>query len=285
MADVTVLAFHAEFGRLCNDARLGGTKDDRGLKYPEGDKTGQAGWNTAFQYVSLADLADKLEEGLEPSCDNVFYSCGKIQHGDIIRLGILTPHAMPGAIYINGQNEAPMKTSDIDGAHDWLHRIGLFTREGSTILFLECNAGQGAEGTAFLTKLSHIWPKRRVVAFSTMGYRHGGLMFRTGKQCLEPGTRQTDNGNSTMPDPYYAEKYLRQWGDLDKMPWQSEYSPRAKIVSSDKGIEHCPIDDAACIDSKKPPISVTKAGTQTGKRKHPGLPGPPRPASRNGKHH
>jgi hypothetical protein len=108
-------------------------------------------------------------------------------------------------------------------------RLALIYKKRFDDSILSCLAGQGKEWTTLMTKLSVIWPGRSVVAFSTLGYRHGGEMYRSGKNCTEVSVRETDDPDgwiSGMPTKPFDE----QWKDLEAMPRESEYSPHAKIV-------------------------------------------------------
>ena len=101
---------------------------------------------------------------------------------------------------------------------------------------LYSHRGQGDAGTRLLVALSRVWPGRRVVGFSTVGYRHPGEMGRRGEACELPGMRDTD-----APAYIFADRlrFDRQWSDFEAMPWASESSPHAKIVV-DGRVTHCP---------------------------------------------
>jgi hypothetical protein len=78
-----------------------------------------------------------------------------------------------------------------------------------------------------LEALSSVWPGRRVVGFSTIGYRHPGIMKRRGEACELPGMRDTDAPAYIYANPHQFDVL---WSDLAKMPWASEKSPHAKVV-------------------------------------------------------
>ncbi|WP_437850750.1 hypothetical protein [Sorangium sp. So ce363] len=92
-----------------------------------------------------------------------------------------------------------------------------------------CMAGQGDDGTRLLTELSLIWPRRLVVGFTTIGYRHPMHMMPHPAQdpFQLPGMRDTNIENEVLVNPHALD---RLWSDLVKMPWASEYSPHAKIA-------------------------------------------------------
>jgi hypothetical protein len=84
------------------------------------------------------------------------------------------------------------------------------------------------------------------VGFSKLGFTSVEKQRRGGDVCVEPGVRDTpypldptpDNIRSGAPKSEY-EKYFKDgdWDDLNRLPWQSESSPHAK-VSQDGLIVH-----------------------------------------------
>lgn len=208
-------------GHVCSDARLrGGNVED--VAYPKGTSFGQAGWNIGMTFKSLADLADKLYR--KPKNES-------IRRGQITRLGIHV-HGTAGKVYFEGQKkkQSALTAANIQEYHEHLHDIGLSTRENATILIVGCLAGQGWEGRELLIKLSRVWPGRKVVAFTTVGYVAGAEQLRTGETCTEPGMRDTDSTSPALTWQQQQELYGPIWNDLAKLPWASETSPHAKVA-------------------------------------------------------
>ena len=224
---INVWAYHSGFGNLCRNAQL---DSGTGLSYPGGNRQGQAGWHVAVPFTNLLDLEQKLTSGLpmpRQFCGNWWDDCDPIRRGEIFRLAILAHGDQGGKIFINGAHMTPIRADNVRQFHSHLHNIGLYTNRGSTILFMGCLAGQGSEGTRLLVQLSRVWPGRRVVGFSTIGYRHPGEMKRRGEPCELPGMRDTDTPAYLFANPH---EYDRLWNDLHAMPWASEVSTHAKVV-------------------------------------------------------
>lgn len=183
-------------------------------------------------------------------CGNWFEDCDPVQRGEIVRLAIMCHGDQGGQLLVNGKNRTPVLTVDtINQFHDDLHKIGLFTREkGSTILFMGCAAGQGLPGTRLLIALSKVWPGRRVVCFTTLGYRHPGAMSRSGEHCEEPGMRVTEARASLYANP---PKWDGLWSKFAELPWASDTSIHAKVAKNGV-IETCPTDDSCVEPASKP---------------------------------
>jgi len=206
------------------------------LSYPKGTPFGQAGWDLGLQFSSLSDLANKLNYNPVSTpkhvCGNWFRDCDPIKRGQVRRLGIHV-HGLPGRLFPSGQQKKNMAVhaDNIGRFHKELHAIGLCTsRNDSTILLMGCLAGQGKEGTRLLRALSRVWPGRRIVAFSTIGFVSGGDQARPGERCTEPGMRDTSNIYPAMSWAQQQSTYGPIWKDLKKLPWASERSPHAKVV-------------------------------------------------------
>lgn len=242
MRDITVWAYHTDFGTLCRHA---GLDDGSKLSYPAGNSHGQAGWHVAIKFARLHDLALAFGGGIKlphEFCGNYFDDCdGPISRGEVVRLALMSHGDQGGQLAINGQNNPPFLTAgNIRDFHDDLHAIGLFTREiGSTILLMGCLAAQGEAGTRLLKALGGIWPGRRIVGFTTIGYRHPGEMKRGGEACELPGMRDTDASAGLYANPF---RFDSLWSDFAKMPWASETSVHAKVIVNDK-VERCPPDE------------------------------------------
>src|SRR5262249_35794917 len=145
---------HRESLHAC---RAAGLDDGEGIKYPKGNDKGQAGWNVAIQFDSLADLADKLKEGVPMPCDNWFYECPKTSLWSINRLAIKA-HGAPGEVAVDGKSGPILSVDSLSYFMPQLRRIGVSLSYPSTVLLMSCLAGRGPEGTDFLLKLSAIWP-------------------------------------------------------------------------------------------------------------------------------
>ncbi len=228
MRDINVWAYHAEFGRLCRNAQL---HPSSGMRYPRGNRQGQAGWHVAVPYSSLGGLARSFQGGIpmpRQFCGNWFRDCASIRRGEVVRLALLAHGDQGGQALLNGRNRPPITAATVRTHRRELHNIGLMTRRrGSTIILMGCLAGQGQAGTDLLVALSRIWPGRHVVGFSTVGYRHPGEMKRRGQPCELPGMRDTDAHAYLFANP---RSFDRQWFNFDAMPWASERSRHAKVV-------------------------------------------------------
>jgi len=217
-------------GNVCSDARLRGGKSS-GVDYPKGTTYGQAGWEFGFRFDSLADLANKLYLKPLETPSHV----APIRKGSVSRLGIHA-HGLPGAIFFEGQDKKKdaltMKTLMRFESH--LRNIGLSTSQDATILFVGCLAGQGWPGRELLEALSKVWPGRKVVAFTTIGFVSGGDQKRPGESCTEPGMRDTDNSSGVLGWAAQQSAYDSIWKNLQKLPWASETSTHAKVAFNGK---------------------------------------------------
>ena len=259
---IAAWAYHEEFGTICRDARLGGGGSSR--RYPGGSSSGQAGWHVAIGFSNLSGLASRLGPGsggvsgtAMPAyfCGNWFDDCPAIRAGEVRRLAILA-HGCPGRFFINGGGgrrpdgtsyscyspdpaRPPLTSQNArdpsGGFHPHLHQIGLATSQDATVFLMGCDVANGPEGWQLLRALSHVWPGRRVVGFTTSGYRHSGEMYRgSGDYCQEPGMRDTPIGGAL----HGMERMLDEmWDDFTQMPWASERSPHA-VVARDGQIIH-----------------------------------------------
>lgn len=253
MRDINVWAYHSDFGTLCRHA---GLDSGSGVSYPAGNGQGQAGWHVSVRFSSLHDLATRLGAGLPmPAefCGNWFQDCSPVQRGEVVRLAIMAHGDQGGQVAVNGRSSpAVLNPGNVASFHADLHAIGLLTREqGSTIILMGCLAGQGTEGTRLLMALSRVWPGRRVVGFSTVGYRHPGEMKRRGEACELPGMRDTDATHYLMANP---PRWDSLWTDFARLPWASEGSTHAKVVLNGV-LERCP-DGELCSDPLpvRPPV-------------------------------
>src|SRR2546430_8215735 len=238
MRDINAWAYHTDFGTLCSNAALDKAS---GLSYPAGNSQGQSGWHVAIPFEKLHDLATKLSDGIpmpRQYCGQFWADCDKVERGEIVRLAIIAHGDQGCKVAVDGKKTPLLTPDNIASFHADLHTIGLYTREqGSTILMMGCLAGQGAPGTRLLMQLSQIWPGRRVVGFSTIGYRHPGEMKRPGEACELPGMRDTD-----ATDYLFAmntRRFDQLWPDLLKLPWASDTSLHAKVVRNGT-LEQCP---------------------------------------------
>lgn len=222
-------------GHVCSDARLRGKKATA-VSYPKGASFGQAGWDMGLQFSSLSDLAQKLNYNPVSTpkhvCGNWVFACDPIKRGQVTRLGIHV-HGLPGKLFFSGEKNKKMAVTpaNVSSFRSDLNAIGLCTSQsGSTILFMGCLAGQGTEGTRLLKAFSKVWPGRRIVAFSTIGFVSGGDQKRPGAACTEPGMRDTNNTSPVLSWAAQQSTYGPIWNNLKKLPWASEKSPHAKVV-------------------------------------------------------
>jgi len=219
-------------GNVCSDARLRGGSSGS-VEYPKGTPYGQAGWEFGFRFDSLEDLANKLY--LKPlKTPSHVPTIGK---GSVGRLGIHA-HGLPGEIFFEGQDKKKdaLTAKSLMRFSSHLRNIGLSTSQDATILFVGCLAGRGWEGRELLEALSKVWPGRKVVAFTTIGFVSGGDQKRPGDSegCTEPGMRDTDNTSPLLSWADQQKAYGSIWKDLQKLPWASETSPHAKVAFNGK---------------------------------------------------
>lgn len=75
--------------RLCRNAQLDSSTD---LRYPRGNRQGQAGWHVAVQFKTLHELAAKLKKNGLPIprqfCSNWFSDCNPIERGEVVRFSL-----------------------------------------------------------------------------------------------------------------------------------------------------------------------------------------------------
>jgi hypothetical protein len=254
MRSLSVWAYHADFGTLCRNASL---DPSNGNRYPAGTTQGQAGWDVAIRFTNLHELATTLGQGVPmPAafCGNWLQDCEPIRRGEITRLTIMA-HGLPGQLAINGRYAEPkLEASNVPAVHDDLHRIGLMTPEAdATILLMGCMAGGGPQGTRLLMALSAVWPRRAVVGFSTVGYRHPGMMKRRGEACELPGMRDTDAIHEIYANPA---SWDGMWSDFVQMPWASETSLHAKVVRDGVVIRY-PTGESATLQMMPAPSGLT----------------------------
>jgi hypothetical protein len=257
MRSINVWAYHVDFGTLC---RNGALDKSTGLSYPQGNEQGQAGWHVTVPFESLNGLARRLSAGVampKQFCGNWIKDCDAIQRREIARLAILAHGDQGGVWAANGKQSTLVTTKNVAKYQADLNTIGLYTSESATILLCGCLSGQGAEGTNLLIALSRTWPKRTVVGFRTLGYRHPGAMKRLGEPCELPGMRETDATAELYANP---PKYDAQWSDFKKMPWAAATTRFAKVVE-DGHVIRCPEGElCTTLDVAKPPVT-TKHGT------------------------
>lgn len=229
-------------GSVCEDARLRGGKE-KGLKYPQGKTFGQAGWDLGIHFKSLSDLANQLTR--QPVLP--------IKRGQVTRLAIHV-HGKPGMIFPSGKNRKnlALTADNISSYHKDLHAIGLSTSRNSTILIVGCVAALGAAGDRLFEALCRVWPERRVVGFTTIGYVSGGDQKRPYTKCTEPGMRDTDSTSKMLTWELQQQEIGPIWKDLKRLPWASERSPNAKVFMNGKIIKKPKIDTVVKPNKKRP---------------------------------
>jgi Domain of unknown function (DUF4347) len=229
-------------GTVCKDARL----------RKRGEKTvvttdqvyGQAGWDVGVRFENCRDLAEKLKQ-------LPLWGANRIA---------VNAHGAPGEFYINGQDQEALKLANCrdQSKFDGLKELHFRTASGGTILFVGCQMASGKAGSEVLERLSNdLFPQRRVVAFTTIGFDASGPDTQqrlTGSRspfddvCTEPGSRDTpfdnpgegrDRGRYFTPNPSSGKSL---WEDLDAMPWASESSKHAKTALNGKIIKGADLD-------------------------------------------
>jgi hypothetical protein len=277
-----VWAYHKEIGTFCEDARLG--EQDAATDSP----AGQAGWDVAVGFTGAADLGTRLQIGLPlpaAPCTWKFTwfiptgrDCPMILPGQIARLAVMAHGDRPGQIYLNGKppdltkspppEKAPLTPETFKDFEAALDTIGKATALDAEVLFMSCIAGRGERGAELLIMLSRLWPGRRVVGFTTIGYKHAGKMKRPSESCQEVGMRETEAANELM---MHSRKYSPTnmdilWQDLTKFPWASAASRFAKVALNGQIIQapKYPDDDPPPVPAAAPPKK--KAGLP-GRRK------------------
>lgn len=235
-------------GIVCHDARIRGLPPAR--SYPQGETYGQYGWDMGLQFSSLDNLASSLVDGSfatpphlggEPVCPR-----------QIHRLAI-NAHGYPGEVYVEGKSRTPLSAANarttFRGA---LAKLEKALAHDAVVLFMSCNAGYGPSGDALLTRVSALWPGRKVVGFATVGWKHDGQMRRPRTfppewrgVCSEPGMRETWNlhplpGAGPLKEQAELTLYGPYWGDLHALPWASELSPYAKVAQGGRVVKTPP---------------------------------------------
>jgi hypothetical protein len=255
LRQINVYAYNADFAeRLLACPYL----PDATIEYPAGSNTGQAGWDVAFQFTDVKDLAEKLEAGVTMTAQTKRRFGDRhglpIRRGEIARLAVMAHGQQGGEWSVNGKKYVPVMAKpgptaeSVESLAPYLHRIGLYTRPGlSTIILMGCLAGQGQGGTELLMALSQIWPGRKVVAFDVLGNRHPTAMFRS---LAEAGFVGEVGSYAGMKLTWFRSEfeYLarqrenqdeidRRWPTLE---WASESSKEHAKVVLDGKVLQCP---------------------------------------------
>jgi hypothetical protein len=243
--------------KICSNARLGGATSHPAN--PDGQTNGQGGWDIGLQFVNLTDFATQLEQLLrelpphmcaQPSISWQPQPCPPV--GKVTRLAI-NAHGEPGRLYLGGSPAVnlvfdpkaegqALSVQNLPSMVADLERIYNATATGSTIFLMGCLAGQTTAGTELLKQLSQLWPDRRIVAFTTVGYQASGRMWRDKEGCSEPGMRDTIDINKSAYGSQASEDRFDGWDNLNMMPWASDTSPGAKIAQNGQIIRQPPID-------------------------------------------
>jgi hypothetical protein len=215
---------------VCADA---GLQDGGNLLYPDGNASGQAGWDVGVNYANCEDLARQLV-GV------------KAKRGAVSRLAV-SSHGYPGELDIDGvlprtqvikekeqlgvDNPRVLTVGSFAQFQARLMPIAACVEPGAVVLLMGCLAGGGAAGTELLKLLSRsVFPGRKVVAFTTVGVAI--RQYRRGEGCSNPGMRDTPHeSNASTPD---LEEKRYPTDVLLKLPWASEGSPHAKVVQDGK---------------------------------------------------
>ena len=226
-APPTVSVWATCIGAVCEDARLRKKGDDGVVM--GGDQTyGQAGWDIGVKFGT--GQFNNLPDIISARCND-----------KLIKKISLNAHGGYGTFAPNGTNEKgeaikpAMSGDELDSLRpnfgpmlDFLDHV--MTNDG-TIFLQGCLAGTGDRGTALLKRLSLELQPRKIVGFATIGFSSAQEQKRNDDACREPGVRDTDHTGSG-PDEY--DRYFKdgKWNDLNRLPWQSENSPHAKVVQN-----------------------------------------------------
>lgn len=236
--------------KVCVNARLRGEKTHP--KDPNAKTYGQGGWDIGLHFTNLSDLASQVIRLISQTPAHICaapytakYSLTGRRYcppqGLITRLAI-NAHGVPGTVYAGGSPRSDMATDPVKEALaispenipniiPSLKQIYYATAPDSTILLMGCLAGQHNSGNDLLKSLSTVWPDRRIVAFTTVGYQWGGDMLRPGQGCAEPGMR--DSMAISSKSQGSKQKSLSvNWNNLLMMPWATEESPGAKVFKN-----------------------------------------------------
>jgi hypothetical protein len=265
-----------------------------------GIRLGQAGWDRGLTFISLDDLADQLANGSRPQSYRFYQSKPPgIAHGRITRLAIAAHGSQAGLWFPNGLRprygpespDEPKFWAAIGAQRGWrfmertgavgakgrqfpiesvqdhresLHRIGLFTRPGSTIILMGCQSGQGPEGTNLLVELAKIWPGRKIVAFTTIGKFSFEWMTKPSafeRSWALAGMKDT----GCLDEVEFMSKDVEFENKFPTLQWASEDSEHAKAVVNDGGVFRMvkcpPRTDELCLDIITPakPRDSTRA--------------------------
>ena len=227
-------------GGVCEDAALRkkGEEGGRFFGVPTimgGDATyGQAGWDVGIKYGTMA--FDSTPGLITKRCK-----------GFLLQKLAVNAHGDAGEVAVNGVDEKAiafqpqMTAKNLDKFSAVIGFLDKVMIADGILLFQSCLAGNGSQGSEFLTRLSLQLRPRKVVAFSKLGYtdvheqRRGG-----GAVCIEPGVRDTNYPLDPGPESRFArpktdyEKYHKtgDWEDQKKLPWQSETSWHAKVAQN-----------------------------------------------------
>jgi hypothetical protein len=212
-------------GSVCEDARLRKKDDDSIIG---ADQTyGQAGWEIGIKYARFRDLPGFIKK----RCNGYF-----------IKKLALNSHGDAGSFAVNGVNpdqtaiDPAMRAAELEklkvNFKDELEFLNRVMTQDGILLLAGCLAGKSDGGTILLTRLSLELKPRKIVGFATVGFQSTEKQKRDGDQCREPGARDTGEFYSDPSKEY--ERYFKSglWDDLNKMPWQSENSPHAKIAQN-----------------------------------------------------
>jgi len=192
---------------------------------------GQAGWDKGLNFSSSENLLQQLEK---------LKAEGRIK--GVFRLAIHA-HGLPGQVYMDGQDKDPITGRDFQSKALFKRLKPFFPSHGGQLVFMGCNAGQGAPG--FLEQVSLALPNVEIVAFETVGYVEAGAMTRKGQSGneTEPGMRITDfteNVFPTTPEIFRARKkfYDDNWSNLSVLPWATRHSKHAVVAINGRVIKH-----------------------------------------------
>jgi hypothetical protein len=252
---ITVWAENGDIhGKVCPDARL---REEDGQTVTNWDSPrGQAGWEVGIRYTNLEQLASQLKE--------------LTKGGKKIRRLAIHAHALPGKVFVDGDNQEPLQPGILQNLGKYQASLGQIRdclSDDAVVIFMGCEAAQEAEGDLFLSGVSRALPGRKVVGIETIGYASGEkYQTRVGDSCTEPGMRDTDamSPGRSLGDDIVAQregKWAPLWNDLQRLPWASEYSLHAVVARNGAIIQQRP--DRPVAKNKREEIKEQTSPSET----------------------
>ncbi|MEO9052218.1 MAG: hypothetical protein ABI280_10505 [Ginsengibacter sp.] len=132
---------------------------------------GYNGWDITYGFTTLQGLVDRLA-----SSGHALRKISKLgicAHGDTsgsvqISLTLSRPGISPGDVRV--ENGLTADNVDYPDIILRLSQLENFLNASAQVIFFSCIAGQGANGTRLLSRLSRLWQNRTIIGFTTYGY-------------------------------------------------------------------------------------------------------------------